>query len=236
MSMGSEWDERLRVALLEAARLDGEAALAALPGEPDFSREYLRARKRLLHNPFRYARRRSRFGYKAVLWYAACALVTLCLSAALVLAANPAARAWVVRMWNTWRPEYTEYQFQGDGTEPAPLGVWRPTYVPEGYVEWDKHETGTLRSIYYVNKEKYLLSLTYRPVSNSGSMLLDNEHSIFRQGTVHDMPADLYIGIEQDDVSTVIWVDESKDIIFSVDGVLDEAELLRVAESIALIS
>ena len=84
MSMGSEWDERLRDALLEAARLDGEAALAALPGEPDFSWEYLRARKRLLHNPFRYARRRSRSRRKAVLWYAACALVTLCLSAALV--------------------------------------------------------------------------------------------------------------------------------------------------------
>ena len=53
---------------------------------------------------------------------------------------------------------------------------------------------------------------------------------------VHDIPADLYIGIEQDDVSTVIWVDESKDVIFSVDGVLDEAELLRVAESVALMS
>ena len=65
---------------------------------------------------------------------------------------------------------------------------------------------------------------------------MNNEHSIFRQGMVHDIPADLYIGIEQDDVSTVIWVDESKDVIFSVDGVLDEAELLRVAESVALMS
>lgn len=236
MSMETERDARLRDALLEAARLDGEAALAALPGEPEFSRDYLRARECLLHAPFRYARRRAMPRRQSALRYAACALVALGLSAALVLAANPAARAWVVRMWNTWHPEYTEYQFQGDGGEPAPLGVWRPTYVPEGYVEWDRHETDTLRSIYYVNKEKYLLSLTYRPLSNSGSMLLDNEHSIFRQGMVHDIPADLYIGIEQDDVSTVIWVDESKDVIFSVDGVLDEAELLRVAESVALMS
>ena len=29
MSMGSEWDERLRDALLEAARLDGEARIQA---------------------------------------------------------------------------------------------------------------------------------------------------------------------------------------------------------------
>lgn len=233
MSMGSEWDERLRAALLEAARLDGEAALAALPGEPDFSREYLRARKRLLHNPFRYARRRTMPRRQSALQYAACALVALGLSAALVLATNPAARAWVVRMWNTWHPEYTEYHFQGDGTEPAPLGVWRPTYVPEGYVEWGKDETGSLRSIDYVNDKDYFLSLTYMPLSNEGNILLDNEHNVFHRVTIHGLPADLYTGIEEDDPSTVIWADEEAGMVFSLRGVLSEEELLYMAESIA---
>lgn len=233
MSMESEWDARLRDALLDAARLDGEAALAALPGEPDFSREYLRARKRLLHDPFRYARRRSRFGYKAVLWYAACALVTLCLSAALVLATNPAARAWVVRMWSTWHPEYTEYNFQGDGTEPAPLGVWRPTYVPEGYTVWKVAPGKGLYSIYYANKEGTLLSLTYLHLDGQGSILLDNEHSTLHPAKVNGMNADLYVAIEPDDPSTVIWANEGVGMVFSLRGVLSEEELLYMAESIA---
>jgi len=236
MSMGSEWDERLRAALLEAARLDGEADFAALSGEPDFSQDYLRERERLLRDPFRYAKRRSRSRHKAVLWYAACALMTLCLSAVLVLATNPAARAGAVRIWSTWYPEYTEYNFQGNGKEPATLEIWRPTYVPEGYEEWDRHETGNLRSIYYVNDKGYLLSLTYMPLSNGGSILLDNEHSVFSKTTVNELPADLYLGIEEDDPSTVIWADESKEVVFSLDGILDRTELLRMAESVAPVS
>lgn len=233
MSMGSEWDERLRDALLEAARLDGEAALAALPGEPDFSREYLRARKRLLHNPFRYARRRTMPRRQSALQYAACALVALGLSAALVLAANPAARAWVVRMWSTWRPEYTEYQFQGDGTEPAPLGVWRPTYVPEGYTVWKVAPGKGLYSIYYANKEGTLLSLTYLHLNGQGSILLDNEHSTLHPAKVNGQNADLYAAVEPDDPSTVIWVDAGAEVVFSLSGVLSEEELLYMAESIA---
>lgn len=233
MSMGSEWDERLRAAILEAARLDGEADFAALSGEPDFSQDYLRERERLLHDPFRYAKRRSRSRRKAVLWYAACALVTLCLSAALVLATNPAARAWVVRMWSTWRPEYTEYQFQGDGTEPAPLGVWRPTYVPEGYTVWKVAPGKGLYSIYYANKEGTLLSLTYLHLNGQGSILLDNEHSTLHPAKVNGQNADLYAAVEPDDPSTVIWVDAGAEVVFSLSGVLSEEELLYMAESIA---
>lgn len=234
--MGSEWDERLRAALLEAARLDGEADFAALSGEPDFSQDYLRERERLLRDPFRYAKRRSRSRRKAVLWYAACALMTLCLSAVLVLATNPAARAWGVQMWSTWHPEYTEYNFQGDGTEPAPLGVWRPTYVPEGYVERDSAHYPELSYIDYKNREGTLLSLTYFPLGEQGSILLDNEHSTLHPAKVNGLNADLYVAIEPDDPSTVIWVDAGAEVVFSLHGILSKEELLYMAESVAPVS
>ena len=173
------WDQRLRSALLDAARLDGEEALSALGEEPEFSPAYRAARARLLRSPFRST---AGWARRAVRW-AACAGLVLCLSAGSVFLFSPSARAWAVRMWSIWHREYTEYNFHGTGTDPAPLGVWRPSYVPEGYVEWNKNETGILRSIDYVNEEDYLLSLTYMPLCENVSIMLDNEHSVFSRTT-----------------------------------------------------
>lgn len=230
--MEHNWDQRLRSALLDAARLDGEEALSALGEEPEFSPAYRAARARLLRSPFRST---AGWARRAVRW-AACAGLVLCLSAGSVFLFSPSARAWAVRMWSIWHREYTEYNFHGDGTDPAPLGVWRPTYIPEGYVEWNKNETGILRSIDYVNEEDYLFSLTYMPLCENVSIMLDNEHSVFSRTTVNGLPADLYVGIEADDPSTVIWIDENNDMVFSLDGVLEKEELLRMAESIKPVS
>lgn len=230
--MEHNWDQRLRSALLDAARLDGEEALSALGEEPEFSPAYRAARARLLRSPFRSTAVCAR---RAVRW-AACAGLVLCLSAGSVFLFSPSARAQVVRMWSIWHQEYTEYNFHGDGTDPAPLGVWRPTYIPKGYVEWKKDETGLLRSIDYANEEDHLLAVTYMPLCDNVSIMLDNEHSVFGRTTVNGLPADLYVGIEADDPSSMVWVDERAEVVFSLHGILSTEELLRVAESIEPVS
>ena len=119
--MEHNWDQRLRSALLDAARLDGEEALSALGEEPEFSPAYRAARARLLRSPFRST---AGWARRAVRW-AACAGLVLCLSAGSVFLFSPSARAWAVRMWSIWHREYTEYNFHGDGTDPAPLEIGR---------------------------------------------------------------------------------------------------------------
>ena len=230
--MEHNWDQRLRSALLDAARLDGEEALSALEEEPEFSPAYRAARARLLRSPFRST---AGWARRAVRW-AACAGLVLCLSAGSVFLFSPSARAWAVRMWSIWHREYTEYNFHGDGTDPAPLGVWRPSYVPEGYTVWKVAPGKALYSIYYANEEGTLLSLTYMPLWDNASIMLDNEHSVFSRTTVNGLPADLYTAIEADDPSAVVWADEGTEMIFFLRGVLNTEELLRMAESIEPVS
>ena len=230
--MEHNWDQRLRSALLDAVRLDGEEALSALGEEPEFSPAYRAARARLLRSPFRST---AGWARRAVRW-AACAGLVLCLSAGSVFLFSPSARAWAVRMWSIWHREYTEYNFHGDGTDPAPLGVWRPSYVPEGYTVWKSNHYPEMSYIDYTNDKGSLLSVTYLPLNESGSILLDNEHSVHSSVTVNGCSADLYTAIEADDPSILVWADEKAEVVFSLHGVLNTEELLRMAESIEPVS
>ena len=71
--------------------------------------------------------------------------------------------------------------------------------------EWGKDETG-FSAFHWIMLMIKTISL-FNPICRylmKGNILLDNEHNVFHRVTIHGLPADLYTGIEEDDLSTVI--------------------------------
>ena len=108
-----EFDKLLRRALLDAALSDGQAALSAYDNIPlPYSTRYLRWEKKLLSNPFSFARREKRPRWKKVLRTAVIAAAVTALLFGGALAVSPTFRAWVVQWITHVEITDTTHQFE----------------------------------------------------------------------------------------------------------------------------
>jgi len=229
----AEFDTMLRSALLEAVRQDWAHILENdhLP-EPQFSSRFLRWERKVLADPFGYARRRARPLWKRAVRTAACILLCAGIAFGGLMAFSPQARAWVVQMIAEWRETHTKYTFTGEPRPDAGVGVWRPSYVPEGFEETDSLSWEQVGYVTYQAEDGRWIDFTYMLMDGHGGFSNDNEHSDYCQITIKDYPADLYISNTQGKSSHLIWVAEDLQIAYALSSQINYQELISMAESV----
>ena len=233
----SEFDALLRSALLEAARLDAEALTEGEPEAPPRSLEYQAEMAALLRDPIRGdARPKVRPGlwqHSRLFRSAACLALgaVLCLGSAVTF--SPSARAWVVHFFSQRFEDHSAFSFQGDGMDGPDDVLYRPTYLPAGYME-DRSQGDLPEDMaIYVNDQEQLLYFSYMAGNTAGTFAVDNEHSTEKRITIgKDCQAHLLETISPDYPSFLIWMDEEKGAAFLIDGYVSPEELIRVAESV----
>lgn len=124
-----ELDRLLRRALLDAA--DQEAQTPPETETP-LSEGHRRRMREMLRDPLLWFRLRNPYPWRTVARRAAVVLLMLSLSAAMVLAVSPKARADIIRWTMQQDGRRVEFRYHGDGPAQA-LPQYRIAALPEGY-------------------------------------------------------------------------------------------------------
>ena len=213
-------------ALLREAAAEAEVCLLAnLPEiQPhEFSAGFERKMKRLIsrvNHPIRHQ----------VLRYAAAVLLAVLTLFGAVLAVSPEARAAVVGWVESTFYEFFAYS-NTNQNEPAKYEYYLET-VPEGYMLLNISEKENGKKYLFVDETGNLLQFSYVHKELFASLFVDRENTKVLTGYVHSNPADLYIAINENDTSTIVWRDMDTDIMCYISAVAAPDELTTLAEAV----
>ena len=217
-------------ALTEAAFAVDQAMLDAMPKPETCSHVFSPAFERKMRKLIR--KTNHPIVYK-VLSRAACALLALILSASLLLALNPEARAAVA----DWIKEKVEdfYQYYPKKTPGAVLpGEYCLGWIPEGCtLEWSKI-SDVHKVECYVDASGNYLKFLYLSSSTSGSLLVGGGEYVEKYVKIGNLRAEIYLAKDSRNSNAIIWYTDNGQTLFFIDAYLSEADLIKIAESVYL--
>ncbi len=217
-------EERLRAAAAKSSQLYTEALEqdydTAQPHSfsPAFEKKMGRLRRRA-HHPF---------AHRALQRVASIALVLL-IAGSSWLTVDAEAQ----ELFFGWAREVYEssfvYRFTGQGDEGT--AAYTPQWLPEGYEKVSETDDGAQILLLYENGKNQYLSVHYIYAPDSASLLVDAPDVTVSLTHVQNYDAELLVPSDPTVSSALLWTDENG-CAFIVDAYLDEAGLLRVANSI----
>lgn len=226
-----ELDRMLRRALLDAA--DQEAQTPPETETP-LSEGHRRRMREMLRDPLLWFRLRNPYPWRTVARRAAVVLLMLSLSAAMVLAVSPKARADIIRWTMEQDGRRVEFRYHGDGPAQA-LPQYRIAALPEGYTETERIAYDSFGSVRYENAEGNAIELDYMYMQDgvsSGYTLADGD--VKREVSISGMPGMLLISTEEGRLSYITWMDAAQNISFQIIADADESVIITMAESVFL--
>lgn len=225
-----ELDRALRRVLLDALKAEeDQAAGPIVPFTP--SARYRRSMGRMRGNPLPWARDRARPVWRRALRQAAMFALVAALSFGLLMTAVPPVRAAVVRWVTEWYETHVVYRYHGDA--PAePLPKYTITALPDGFTETERDDLVGSTSVVYKDEAGNVVCLDYGYMQQGSVMVFYTENDTVTDLTVNGMRGQLYQSNVPGYFSSITWIDEDRNIQFAITGVFEEAELLRMAESV----
>lgn len=226
-----ELDRMLRRALLDAA--DQEAQTPPETEVP-LSEGHRRRMREMLRDPLLWFRLRNPYPWRTVARRAAVVLLMLSLSAAMVLAVSPKARADIIRWTMQQDGRRVEFRYHGDGPAQA-LPQYRIAALPEGYTETERAASYAAGDVKYTNADGDMILLSYLYMSDGvvSGFELDNGDTM-TDTQVNGIPATLIVSSMEGNFSSVTWRDTASNIEFTVAAVADESVIIAMAESVSL--
>lgn len=221
-------DERLR----EAARKAEESLLASLP-EPEeceatFSPEFERKMEKLIHRAKHPIRHR-------VMKTVACFLLVILVGGGSVLTFSMEARAafvgWARSIYESYETWFV-YHFVGDGEFTSENSTYRPTWLPDGYVEQEVLDLLGQTDIHYVNSDDLLITFGYSDSYEAIKYYVDRDGAELQRVAVGNISADLYLDISGEGPNILTWGDDNSRTIFWIIAQEDGDDLIKIAESV----
>lgn len=108
---------------------------------------------------------------------------------------------------------------------------YRPAWVPEEYSISRETDTGGSITVFYQNDEHQTLRVHYIYEPDAINIFVDAEDGNFKTVSVGDYSADLVLFDDPTVASDLVWIDRDN-CVFCISAFLDEADMLRVANSI----
>lgn len=183
--------------------------------------------KKLLADPFGYARKALRPTWRKVLNVAACVVLAVTVAFGGLMAVNPEARAWVSRIVTEWYEDHVRFSFREDKN--GDLGVWEPSYLPTGFKEISRNNDGELKDAVYQNEEGDSIVLNYQLAKEDSCWFgIDTEHVDYEEVTVGNHEAYLLRATASGRPNYLLWKDNDSGVVFLLmaDTTLDETFLI----------
>ena len=213
-------------AMLREATGEAESFLLAHLPEPQphqFSPRFERRMRKLISrekHPIRYR----------VLRYAAAMLLAILTLFGSVLAVSPEARAsvngWVRR---TIRGKFY-YYFTGGYTPPP--AEYELAALRDGLRWYDIFDSDGGKTYLYLREDESLVEFRYVCAAEAKHYSMSFEGMGYHEVTVNGWPADLYLAINKDYTSMIVWVDPVEGTLFHIVAHADREELIALAESV----
>lgn len=228
-----ELDRLLRRALLDAA--DQEAQTPPETEVP-LSEGHRRRMREMLRDPLLWFRLRNPYPWRTVARRAAVVLLMLSLSAAMVLAVSPKARADIVRWTMEQNGRRVEFRYHGDGPAQA-LPQYRIAALPEGYTETERVEADWNVRVTYECTGKQWIRFSYLYMQDGTASSMDiTESDTVKDVTVSGMSGKLILTQSPESANAIIWFDTAQNLMFSIHANVDESVIITMAESVSLCS
>ena len=171
---------------------------------------------------------------QTVLRHVAAVFLALLVGASALFAFNPEVRAAVLHWAREFYVSSVLYRFTGEAPA-APLPACEIGWLPEGYTEVEVYQDEDLFFALYENESGETIAIDYSYMFD-GTLLeitfegkSDHQHKMV---SINGQPADFYEVVDGSDTNELIWFDEKQNISFHISGMLHEATMLRIAESI----
>lgn len=218
-------DEQIREVLLSTQ----DYMLSCLPKtewKHEFSKKYYKNKKKLIsreRHPIQYWVRR----------VAVFILLTLCLSGGLILSFNKEIRAEVFK-WIVERFDHNAYKYQNTLGENIDIsGYSMEKVIPKEYTRIDRIEGEHSVDEIYINEKGELLFFVVKSSAEEQEFYVvsDKDMKPYEIVYVNGDSAELYLSDNQDESNMIVWRNK-KDVLFSIKGIVEREELIKLAESI----
>jgi hypothetical protein len=129
-----------------------------------------------------------------------------------------------------WKSDHVDIYFRQEGTpQPESSGMYKPQYIPDGFVETETKKIGAMQRTIYKNENKESIIFEQTPLSSS-KMAIDTEHSTYKEIIINGRKAYLLEAKTSDDKTHLLW--QTDKFWFMLSSKADKKELIQMAESI----
>lgn len=197
----------------------------------------LRQMNSMLNDPNSWAKRQHRSIWNRIARTAAVILLVLSLSLGALMAVSPTVRAAVINWVRETYEHSVIYRFFDKSDDQLPN--YAPTWLPEGFVldERVALDDWVIYEYHNATVDKWF-SFAYCYASSDMQLQVggydDAAAPIVEKCFVNGIAADYYPA-NNSGTDNLVWIDEEKGIIFTMNSMLEKAVILHVAESVSLV-
>lgn len=220
--------------LRQAAALSCQAWYKALPSPEDcmphsFSEAFVENMNSLANRVKRNAR--IKLYTKRII----AALIALIVGLSLWLAFDTSARA-VVRNWFKEVFGTTVYYHFTENVELTELPNYELSYIPAGFEEVDRFQKSDAKSLFYTqtDNDNVIVFECYLLSKNKHIQVSYDKDLYHERVLIENLPADFYMADETSETNTLIWLDETNQIVFIINSNLEKDVILSIAEGVFL--
>lgn len=134
---------------------------------------------------------------------------------------------WIREIYDT----YIVYRFEGNNNGNTDTEAYRPTWIPTGYKEAYVESSEYDYTMMYTDDTGLYLTFSYSKDMAGSVWYMKNTMISTKQVYVNETTADILLAESTETANAIVWVD-SKNTAFYISGFLDEADLIRMAESV----
>lgn len=164
---------------------------------------------------------------------AACLLLALFVGGSVLLSVNGEARAAFAGWVKELRDSFFVYDYEGSAMSGAEPVEYELGWLPEGYTEYSvgTQQHGIITKIYFDTKNN-LLTFKYTFDPKGINWFTESIQAVIKSTTVNGSPASILLTQEKDIPNVILWTGNNSNVTFSISAILEEEELLRLAESV----
>ncbi len=229
-------NELLRDIFLDAVTEEFSSELSST-ARVETSPKFQKSMRTMLENPNKWAKRRQRPIWKRAISTAAAIILVCILSLGVLMMVSPKAYAAVINWVTHLYENGIVYNF-GDDAKSDSISSYVLSVLPDGY-SFDSQilcapdEFSDATELSYPNKTtNQIIIFRYFPMSSSTALSVSTDGIIVSDITVKDCPGKLYISTDPNRSSTIIWIDESSNICFSIEGIISQEDIIAAANGV----
>jgi len=227
-----ELDKTLQRVLLDALKIDERhESITTPPFSP--SSQHLRKMRSMCNDPTKWLHKLERPVWRRVLQHAAMILLVISIGFGSVMITVSSVRAAVTRWVTEWYETHIVYRYNGEPT-PDGLSEYEITALPDGFVETTKDTLPNIANVSYEDNAGNIIWLDYISMVQGGGSVFYTDDSIVTEVSVAGMYGQFFESKTPGKFNTITWINRDCNIQFSISGLFDQAELLRMAESVSM--
>lgn len=162
-------------------------------------------------------------------------LLAVLLIGSVVIISSPTARASVFNWVHEVFEDYEVFLFHGGNDQTSVIPNYQPTWLPEGFTVMESfRDTAQCFAYYQGETPQDGFSYSCICLENTSASMTPQGYYTKESVKINGIEGWYYSAGEHLKDGCIIWIDETSNVVFSVDGTLDKNTLLRIARGISI--